>query len=110
MIPLEIKKTIEVLDMNPVLAMTPFPFRGKPDFRGFTEEDYANFSGGLFVYDPQCLDPTATQPKVYQCKWIGGVDRLGDALVALLKLGFDCSITKPGVSKHWAIRWTMRSA
>ncbi len=62
----------------PELAADKFPFRGHEDFRGFTQDDYADFAGGVFsrVEDPE------------QCKWIGGSNRVSAAKKTLEDHGF----------------------
>jgi hypothetical protein len=71
------------LDAMPELSPTPFPYRGHKDFRGFTQDDYDNWAGGVFqrVSDPN------------QAKWIGGKSRMQDALLKLLSLGYVVTVS-----------------
>jgi hypothetical protein len=84
---------IEELGKFPELAGYSFPFRGHPDFRGFTDDDYAHFPGGIFV-------------KVHdarQAKWFGG-EALADAAEAkLIELGYAVTRdqSKRDLGGHW---------
>jgi|SRR6267142_2659736 len=77
-LPPECKAEVEGLDKLPELAATPFPYRDKRDFRGFTEDDYANFVAGTFV---KVTDPS-------QVKWMGGAARFDAAKEKLESLGY----------------------
>ena len=70
----------------PELAATPFPFRGKPDFRGFTQDDYDNFSAGVFS-------------RGARLKWFGGRLRFESALKTLEKIGYVCTVTLPHIAE-----------
>lgn len=114
--------TIEEISEIPELRQTPFPFNGKPDFRGFTQEDYFDFVGGVFQKIPNSIafGPQDDPDGPRQCKWIGGRNRFGEALRTLLLLGLDLTIKLPhmeivGNSEEtwrvhvpwYTIRWTM---
>lgn len=86
-IPECIKTELAALDKLPELASTPFPFRGHDDFRRFTQDDYDNFSAGVFsrVSDP------------FQCKWKGGRVKANVALAKLQSLGYTVYFREPGI-------------
>ena len=77
--------TDEEVMLSKEFVPSSFPFRGKPDFRGFTDEDYAHFSGGVFF--------KTDDPK--QFRWLGGSAIVESVRQRLVELGYaplDCKI------------------
>ncbi len=91
-------REMDALAEMPELAATPFPFRGKPDFRGFTQDDYDNFSAGVFS-------------RGARLKWFGGKICFERALAKLEKIGYVCTVIFPhraeiiGETGEYFVRW-----
>ncbi len=91
------KPTAEMLalDAIPELQGTPFPFHGKRDFRGFTQDDYENFAGGVFAKIDEPGD----------MKWFGGRLKFESAKAKLLELGYDLTYRHPGDADATSDTW-----
>ena len=90
------------LDKSPELSGDTWPFHGHVDFRKFTPEDYAGFSGGLYKVEPIPI----------LCRWIGGSARAKAAKDKLEALGYSVIVSYPtNDHDHWTfISFTPKAA
>lgn len=93
----------EIVELSSVaeLAGDTFPFRGHPDLRGFTDDDYRNFSAGVYQ--------KSRDARV--CKWLGGADRVEAAKAKLKELGYTITTIAPlpFVDKWWSVWFEAKS-
>lgn len=94
---------LELLDKFPELAKSEFPFRGHPDFRKFTGDDYDYFSAGIFQNTGDAR----------KCKWFGGIQRFAAAYVKLRDSGYRLRLETPTANEDgkrwWVIHFTPKT-
>lgn len=86
---------LEELEKHEELRGCAFPFRGHRDFRGFTQDDYDNFPGGLWV----------SINDARKAKWFGGKALAQAAREKLEELGYAVVAGNAAGEKSQWVTW-----